>query len=167
MLTGFTVERPIAAIMQSIMAFLCLGYAAWGLWRAEVDERKTLADSSPEWGFGVARVLRRVRRGVGHGLAPAAADDPTVLPADARAWHDRITSAGLRLVVGELRNEPRVPAYAASIIDPSYPMPAGRPFVRAAALAPSRSLFRNGDNRSIGNGKRMVEFLSAATSASA
>jgi len=29
MLTGATVERPIAAIIQSVMAVLCLGYAGW------------------------------------------------------------------------------------------------------------------------------------------
>ena len=31
MLSGTTVERPIAAIMQSVMAGLCLGYAAWAI----------------------------------------------------------------------------------------------------------------------------------------
>ena len=31
MLSGATVERPIAAIMQSVMAILCLGYAAWAI----------------------------------------------------------------------------------------------------------------------------------------
>ena len=31
MLTGATVERPIAAVMQSVMAFLCLGYVAWAI----------------------------------------------------------------------------------------------------------------------------------------
>lgn len=29
MLSGVTIERPIAAIMQSVMAVLCLGYAVW------------------------------------------------------------------------------------------------------------------------------------------
>ena len=31
MLTGATIERPIAAIMQSVMAVLCLGYSAWAI----------------------------------------------------------------------------------------------------------------------------------------
>ena len=31
MLVGATVERPIAAIMQSVLAFLCLGYSAWAI----------------------------------------------------------------------------------------------------------------------------------------
>lgn len=31
MLSGVTVERPIAAVMQSVMAALCLGYAAWAI----------------------------------------------------------------------------------------------------------------------------------------
>jgi len=31
LLSGATVERPIAAIMQSLMAFLCLGYAVWAI----------------------------------------------------------------------------------------------------------------------------------------
>jgi hypothetical protein len=31
MLSGTTVERPIAAVMQSVMAVLCLGYAAWAI----------------------------------------------------------------------------------------------------------------------------------------
>ena len=39
--------------------------------------------------------------------------------------------------------------------------------IQRRALAPSRPLFRNGPNSSIGNGKMMVEFLSEATSARA
>jgi hypothetical protein len=31
MVSGATVERPIAAVMQSVMAVLCLGYAAWAI----------------------------------------------------------------------------------------------------------------------------------------
>jgi hypothetical protein len=32
LLTGGIVLRPIAAVMQSIMAVLCLGYAAWAIY---------------------------------------------------------------------------------------------------------------------------------------
>ena len=31
MLAGATIERPIAAIMQSVMAVLCLGYMTWAI----------------------------------------------------------------------------------------------------------------------------------------
>lgn len=31
MLSGISIERPIAAIMQSVMAALCLGYAVWAM----------------------------------------------------------------------------------------------------------------------------------------
>jgi hypothetical protein len=31
MLSGATIVRPVAAIMQSVMAALCLGYAAWAI----------------------------------------------------------------------------------------------------------------------------------------
>jgi hypothetical protein len=31
MLSGATIGRPVAAIMQSVMAALCLGYAAWAI----------------------------------------------------------------------------------------------------------------------------------------
>ena len=38
MLAGATVERPIAAVMQSVLAVLCLGYSAWAItWLVTVE----------------------------------------------------------------------------------------------------------------------------------